>query len=142
MQNTPLFEKPLRIRFGHCDPAGIVFFPQYLIMLNGVLEDWFTEGLGIPYDDLLGVRRIGTPTLRLECDFKAVSRMGDIVSLGLTVKRLGNSSLTLNYVCQCQQEVRFLAHQVLVFTDLNTHQSMPIPDDVRTAIQTRIATRD
>ena len=23
-----------RVRFAHCDPAGIVFFPQYLVMLN------------------------------------------------------------------------------------------------------------
>ncbi len=129
-----MFEKPIRIRFSHCDPAGIVFYPQYLIMLNGVLEDWFTEGLGIAYDDLLGARRVGTPTLRLECDFKAVSRMGDIVSLGLSVERMGQSSLILNYVCQCQGEVRFLARQVLVFTDLNTHRSMPIPEDVRVAI--------
>ena len=138
MNVTPIFEKPIRIRFGHCDPAGIVFYPQYLIMLNGVLEDWFTEGLGIAYDNLLGVRRIGTPTLRLECDFKAVSKMGDIVKLGLNVERLGNSSMTLNYVCQCDNEVRFLAHQVLVFTDLETHRSIPIPDDVRKAIEAQI----
>ena len=140
MNSHPLFEKPIRIRFSHCDPAGIVFYPQYLIMLNGVLEDWFTEGLGIAYDDLLGVRRVGTPTLRLECDFKAVSRMGDIVSLGLSVERVGQSSLTLNYVCQCHNEVRFLAHQVLVFTDLNTHRSMPIPNDVRAAIAALLST--
>ncbi|WP_408596144.1 acyl-CoA thioesterase [Limnohabitans sp.] len=140
MNSHPLFEKPIRIRFSHCDPAGIVFYPQYLIMLNGVLEDWFTEGLGIAYDDLLGVRRVGTPTLRLECDFKAVSRMGDIVSLGLSVERMGQSSLTLNYVCQCHNKVRFLAHQVLVFTDLNTHRSMPIPNDVRAAIAALLPT--
>jgi len=138
MPTPPLFSQPIRIRFGHCDPAGIVFYPQYLIMLNGVLEDWFTEGLGIPYDELLGVRRIGTPTLRLECDFKAISRMGDTVSLGLRVARLGNSSLTLDYICQHHDEVRFMAHQVLVFTDLNTHQAIPMPPDVRSAIQTQM----
>ena len=50
----PRFERPLRIRFGHCDPAGIVYFPQYLVMLNGLLEDWFTDGLGVSYAELLG----------------------------------------------------------------------------------------
>ena len=78
---NPRFEKPLRIRFGHCDPAGIVYFPQYLVMLNGHLEDWFTDGLGVSYAELLGPRRVGTPTVRLECDFKAISRPGDEVVL-------------------------------------------------------------
>lgn len=138
MTSATLFEAPIRIRFGHCDPAGIVFFPQYLIMLNAVLEDWFTEGLGIPYNDLLGPRRIGTPTLRLECDFKAISRMGDVVNMALSVERLGNSSLILNMLCTCQEEVRFSARQVLVFTDLNSHRSIPIPADVRAAIEAQI----
>ena len=31
------FERPRRIRFAHCDPAGIVFFPQYLVMLNNLV---------------------------------------------------------------------------------------------------------
>ncbi len=38
------FERPVRIRFSHCDPAGIVFFPQYLVMTNDVLvEDCSTS---------------------------------------------------------------------------------------------------
>lgn len=134
MNTQPLFERTLRIRFGHCDPAGIVFFPQYLVMLNGLLEDWFTDDLGISYADLLGPRRVGTPTVRLECDFKAVSRPGDEVLLGLRVHRLGQRSLTLDFVCRAGAEIRFTAHQVLVFTSLDTHQSIPIPDDVRRAI--------
>ena len=48
---TELAPGPLRIRFAHCDPAGIVFFPQYLVMLNGHVEDWFTDGLGLSYAD-------------------------------------------------------------------------------------------
>ena len=42
------FERPLRIRFAHCDPAGIVFFPQYLVMINNLVEDWVTDALGMP----------------------------------------------------------------------------------------------
>ena len=43
------FERPVRIRFSHCDPAGIVFFPQYLVMSNALVEDWFNEALDIDY---------------------------------------------------------------------------------------------
>jgi 4-hydroxybenzoyl-CoA thioesterase len=131
------FERPLRIRFGHCDPAGIVYFPQYLVMLNGLLEDWFTDGLGVSYAELLGPRRVGTPTVRLECDFTAISRPGDEVRLCLRVERLGGSSMTLRFACLAGGEVRLSAQQVLVFTSLDTHRAIPIPADVRHAIESR-----
>ena len=28
-----------RIRFSDCDPAGIVFYPQYFVMFNGLVEE-------------------------------------------------------------------------------------------------------
>jgi 4-hydroxybenzoyl-CoA thioesterase len=133
---NPRFEKPLRIRFGHCDPAGIVYFPQYLVMLNGHLEDWFTDGLGVSYAELLGPRRVGTPTVRLECDFKAISRPGNEV-VGLQVVHLGRSSFSIDFDIRAGDEVRMSARKVLVFTSLDTHQPIPVPEDVRHAIETR-----
>ena len=134
---NPRFEKPLRIRFAHCDPAGIVYFPQYLVMLNGHLEDWFTEGLGVSYAELLGPRRVGTPTVRLECDFTAISRPGDEVVIGLQLKHLGRSSFSIDFDIRAGDELRMKAHKVLVFTSLDTHKPIPAPDDVRHAIETR-----
>lgn len=128
------FERPLRIRFGHCDPAGIVFFPQYLVLFNGLVEDWFTDGLQVSYAELLGPRRVGIPIVRLECDFKAVSRMGDDVVLGLAVERLGASSLTLALQCRAGSELRVASRQVLVFTSLETHKPIAVPPDARSAI--------
>jgi len=131
------FETPLPIRFGHCDPAGIVHFPQYPVMLNGHLEDWFTDGLGVSYAELLGPRRVGTPTVRLECDFKAISRPGDDVVLSLQVQHLGRSSFTVDFDIRAGDELRMNARKVLVFTSLDTHKPIPAPDDVRQAIETR-----
>ncbi len=136
--STPLpvarFERPTRIRFAHCDPAGIVFFPQYLVLFNGLVEDWFTDGLGVSYAELLGPRRVGIPIVRLECDFKAISRMGDDVVLGLAVERLGRSSFTLALECRAGDELRVASRQVLVFTDLDTHRPIAVPADVRRAL--------
>ncbi len=58
---TTHFQMPVRIRFSHCDPAGIVFFPQYLVMTNALVEDWFNEGLQIDYAQMIAQRRIGLP---------------------------------------------------------------------------------
>ena len=51
-------ERRERVRFGHCDPAGIVFYPRYFEMLNALVEDWISEGLAEYYAIEL-VRRAG-----------------------------------------------------------------------------------
>ena len=42
-----IFEREQLIRFSHCDPAGIVSFPQYLVLVDGHVEDSFDDGLGL-----------------------------------------------------------------------------------------------
>ncbi len=130
------FERERTIRFSHCDPAGIVFFPQYLVMVNDLNEDWFGHLLGVPYAELIGRRRTGLPTVSLECEFTAVSRMGEVVTLGLTVERLGTKSITLRHGCRLGDESRMAIRQVLVTTDLDTHRAIHIPADLRAAIET------
>ena len=133
------FSTQTPIRFAHCDLAGIVFFPQYLVLFNHLLEDWFTHGLGIAYADFIGARRIGTPTVRLECDFRAISRMGEDVTFSITPERVGGKSLTVTIEVRHGDELRVGARQVLVFTDLGTHRAIDMPADVRAALQERRA---
>ena len=129
------FEKTVRIRFAHCDPAGIVFFPQYLVMVNNLVEDWVGEGLGVPYAELIGKRRTGLPTVSLNCEFSAVSRLGEDVTMGLSVEHVGTKSLTLLHGCRRGDERRMHVRQVLVFTSLDTHRAIDIPADLRAAIE-------
>ncbi len=128
------FERIYPIRFSHCDPAGIVFFPQYLVLFNHLVEDWFTHGLGIDYAHMLGERRIGLPIVHLECDFRAISHMGEDLTFGLTPERIGGKSLTLAIEARRGDELRVGARQVLVFTDLQTHAAIGVPADVRAAL--------
>ena len=124
------------IHFSDCDPAGIVFYPQYFVMLNAHIEDWFTEGLGVDYYALVAERRIGLPTVRLEVDFVAVSRMGDKVALELEVERVGATSMTLQRrISGVQGDRRMTARQVLVTTSLDTHRAIKLPADVRAALR-------
>lgn len=128
------FESHCPVRFADCDPAGIVFFPQYLVMLNTLHEAWFDEALKIPYAELIGLRRTGLPTVRLEVDFTAISRHGERLRQTLAVKKLGRSSLTLRVEFWCDTQLRMRAHQVLVCTSLITHRPVALPDDVRAAM--------
>ena len=129
------FSRERLIRFSDCDPAGIVFYPQYFVMLNGLVEDWFNDELAIGYAALVLERRIGLPTVRLEVDFQAVSRLGDHVELSLQVDRLGGRSLTLALeVTGADGGVRMRMRQVLVTTSLLSHRAVDIPPDVRAAM--------
>lgn len=133
---SPTFKRDRLIRFSDCDPAGIVFYPQYFVMFNGLVEDWFNEGLKLGYRRTVIERRIGLPTVRLEADFKAVSAMGDWVELSLDVERLGQRSLTLQLRCVGREDasVRMLMRQVIVTTSLDTHRAVEIPADMRAAL--------
>lgn len=135
------FERERTIRFSHCDPAGIVFFPQYLVMINDLNEDWVGTLLGLPYAELIGRRRIGLPTVSLHCEFTAVSRMGEVVTLGLSVARVGRKSIALRHGCRLGDESRMNIQQVLVTTDLETHRAIDIPADLRAAIEGSTADR-
>jgi 4-hydroxybenzoyl-CoA thioesterase len=125
------FEREVLVRFAHCDPAGIVYFPQYLVLFNGHVEDWFNEGLGIGYAHFIGERRCGLPMVKLDCEFKAPSKMGERLTLGLEVTKVGNSSISLRLSASAQGQLRVLSNQVLVTTSLDTNKSIPIPDDLR-----------
>lgn len=135
------FSRSKRVPFSACDPAGIVFFAQYHVMFQDLVDDWVTERLGIPYAELLGPRRIGLPTVRFETDFRAISRMGDAITLALEVEHLGTSSFVLRFTVSGRdgagrEELRAKARQVIVCTSLDTHKSTPLPDDLRAAILT------
>lgn len=135
------FVTQVPIRFAHCDPAGIIFFPQYLVLFNGLVEDWFNQALQVSYADMVQKDKIGLPIAHLECDFKAITRMGEVVSLGLSVARLGTRSLTLQLACTGPDGLlRVSAQKVLVFTSLQTHQSIHIPAHIRSAIERWMST--
>ena len=135
MSASAAFRRERTIRFSDCDPAAIVFYPQYFVMFNALVEDWVDEGLGIGYRALVVDRRVGLPTVRLEVDFSAVSRMGDRVALVLAVERLGTRSITLALRCEgADGGLRMAMHQVLVTTSLETHAAIDIPADLRAAI--------
>jgi len=133
--HAPAFRRERLIRFSDCDPAGIVFYPQYFVMFNGLVEDW-VDAMGIGYRHLIADQRIGLPTVRLEADFRAVSRFGDPVTLVLAVERLGARSLTLTLQCVAADgELRMQMRQVLVTTSLETHRAIDVPAALRDAIR-------
>jgi len=123
------------IRFSHTDPAGIVYFPVYFDMFNGVVEDWFTHGLGINYAALILERRIGLPIVHAECDFLIPSRMGETLTLGVLVERIGHSSIGIGITGEIDGSVRLTGRLTVVATALEDFASIPIPSDLRSTLE-------
>ncbi|ABM57349.1 acyl-CoA thioesterase [Verminephrobacter eiseniae] len=136
------FTKQYPIRFSFCDPAGIVYFPQYLVLSNWLIEDWFNEGLGIDFASFIGHRRLGLPIVKLNCEFISPSHHGDTLTLQLRVAKLGQRSITLDLEGHVDMIMRLRCQQVLVFTSLDTEKSTPMPDDVGDALRALLSQQE
>lgn len=90
------YQKEILVRFGDCDPAGIVFYPRYLEIFNSLVEDWCREELQFSFPDIINARGWGLPTVHLEVDFVAPSSFGDVLSAELSVRTVGTSSITVD----------------------------------------------
>ena len=133
-ESLRVFRVLRRIRFSDCDPAGIVFYPQYFVLFNALVEDWFNEALGIEYAAFIRERRVGLPTVKISSDFLLPSRIGERLAMGLAVTRMGRRSLVLSIDGSSGGEERLRTEQVLVTTSLDTHRSIEIPADLRARI--------
>jgi 4-hydroxybenzoyl-CoA thioesterase len=129
------FTRSVPIRFSHCDPAGIVYFPHYFDMFNGLIEDWYTEELGHNYAELIMGGRYGFPFVRIECDFKIPSRIGEVIDLTLLVERIGRSSLGVAIVCHRDGLERLRARMVTAMMSLETRKPVALPPPLREAIE-------
>ena len=129
------FARDKEIRFHHCDPAGIVFYPQYFVLFNELVEDWFSMELDLPFVRLHAERRLGVPMARVECDFLAPSTMGETLSFRLAVRRLGGSSIMLDVTARGPgDQVRIRATLTLVQVSLETRRPVPLDASLRDGI--------
>jgi 4-hydroxybenzoyl-CoA thioesterase len=129
------------LRFGDCDPSGIAYFPSYLDILAGVLEEFF-GAIGAPWTELVAERRIGTPTVHLDLTFVHPGFHGDLLDFELFVRRVGRSALDLEHRVSAAGTLLWSARHSIVATSLDTHKSLAWPQDIRAALEKRLETAD
>lgn len=126
------FVMPQKVKFKHCDPAGIVFYPRYFEMINDCVEAFFDEALGVPFEEVH--QDGGVPTAEISVRFTAPSRHGDRLELHLEPTRLGRSSLGLRVEALCGGESRFVATSTLVLVGTDG-ASRPWPSTLRNTLE-------
>ena len=132
MAEDRIFARTVLVRFGDCDPAGIVFYPRYFEMFNNLVEDWCAQGLGASFHELVMVRQLGLPTVSVTTDFLAPSKLGDVLSAQLSVLKIGGASLTVAIRLLGEDGAeRVRASLVLVTMDIGQGRATRIPDALR-----------
>lgn len=127
------FTSVQKIRFDDVDGAGIVYYPQFFHLCHGAFEDFFDSAAPISYPELLRQRRLGFPTVAIECAFKAPLQYGDVAVVELTVKRIGTTSVTFGYEIRRKRDgaVSFTAAVTTVLMNLDTQRPVPLTEDLR-----------
>lgn len=134
---TPFFDRRIRIEWGDCDPAGIVFAPRYLDMFSESTILLF-EAAGLPKKrqmlEEIGVA--GFPLVDLSVRFKRTTTYGDDVVIETAAPVFGNSSFTIDHrlllagaVCvECTEKRVWTVHDPAAPGGLRAQR---VPDDIR-----------
>jgi len=127
------FVHELRVRYGECDPQGIVFNANYLLYFDVTFTELWREAVG-PWLEMVE-RGFDAVVAHAELDFRAPARYDDLLSLPARVVRLGSSAITTEIDVMRGEEllVAMQARHVCVSTD--TWQKTDVPPWVREGLE-------
>jgi YbgC/YbaW family acyl-CoA thioester hydrolase len=130
------YQHHITIPFQDIDAAGIVFFAHLFRYAHEAYERFMSAH----HHSLAGVLRNGEyllPLVHAEADYQQPLRHNESVTLELSVKKLGDSSFTLQYRClDSEGRLRAVVETVHVTLDVVTQRPMPIPDSLRAVLAT------
>jgi 4-hydroxybenzoyl-CoA thioesterase len=128
-----IFRARRPVRFGDCDPAGIVYTPRFVDMMNEAIERLFGDELGLDYYGLiregtgLGYARVGS-------DFFRPAHMGEVLDLAVRVGRIGGASVAFRIHAFRDGDEILRATLVMVTTSTEAARPTPLPQALRAAL--------
>ncbi len=131
------FSARTRVRFGDCDPAGLVYYPVLLHYCHAAMEEFFAERCGTSYAALMSGRRLGFPTVNVRAEFFSPLVYGDDVEVEVWVSRVGTASAAFEYRLRRASDGRLCASATLVQVSMNLDErsAAPVPEDLRRAFE-------
>lgn len=126
------FKMPIKARFRDTDMLGHVNNSVYSTYFeSGRLEYWAQLNGGLSFENWPFI------LARSEIDFLAEAHVGDELTLGVRVARLGNKSFDLEYFLVRDADARPIARgrSVQVMFDYRTKKTLPIDDDTRALLE-------
>ena len=126
--------RTVRIEWGDCDPAGIIFYPRYFEIFDASTAALFERALGITKAEMFKTLEFsGWPLARTQARFLKPTRFGDDVTVETTVN-FGRSSFEIVHRLSLKGELCAECSEKRVWTvrDAQGHlKSHPVPEEVR-----------
>ena len=127
------FRHRLRVRYGECDPQGVVFNANYLAYFDLVLTELWREAIG-PYTAMVEAGAdmvVAEATVR----FRSPATFDDELDCTAGLARLGTTSMTTHIEAHVQDRLVVEGELRHVFIDPATKQKREIPPDIRAALE-------
>jgi len=130
-----------RVRWGDVDAAGIIFYGSYIRFFE-IAEKELFRAVGLPYGVVFDELNIWLPRVHLECDFHRAAQLDDLLEVSVWVGKIGTTSLRLNFEVRrkdrddkIEEKLIATAHFVLVSTRRDNLQPIPVPEELRRALE-------
>jgi len=128
----PRFVHTFTVPFDDADAAGIVFFARTYFYAHRAYEAFIRS---IEIHDFFSPERFVCPFVHTEADHKNPMRPGEVLDVEVRLEKLGTSSMTFVYRIMAGTTEKAEVRMVSVFVDPLTFTKIPIPDDIRAALQ-------
>jgi acyl-CoA thioester hydrolase len=117
-----------RVRWGDVDAARIIFYGSYIRFFE-IAETELFRAVGLSYGMMFDELDIWLPRVHLECDFRRVARLDDLLELSVYVGPFGKKSMRLNFEVRRKGEFELVAdaHFVLAAVNRASFEAVPIP---------------
>ena len=125
------------VQFGDCDPAGIVFFPNFSRWMDEASLAFFMACGVPPWRELVKTRGIiGTPLLEIHTRFMRPATYGETIEIQTTVEEWAIKTFRHRHVVRRGDAVLCEGTEVRAFcvrdpTDPGRIKSIPIPEDIK-----------
>jgi acyl-CoA thioester hydrolase len=128
------FRYYLRVRFAECDAQRVVFNAHYGLYIEIATME-FVRAMG--FADVLVNGPLDYQLVKQTFEWKSPARFDQVVEVSLWAKALGNTSFTLaaEFRIAGAPDVLATAETVYVLVDGKTLVKMPLPDDLRAALE-------
>lgn len=125
------------IRFGDCDPAGIVFFPNFLKWMDESSLAFFMACGVPPWRELVKTRGIvGTPLLEIQTQFRQSATYGETIEVHTSVDEWRAKVFRHKHVVMRGDTLICEGTEVRAFVqrdaqDPDRLRAMPVPEDIK-----------
>jgi acyl-CoA thioester hydrolase len=128
------FVHELRVRYGECDPQGIVFNANYLLYFDVAFTELWREAVGA-WTDM--VERDGVDAVVAEANirFRAPARYDDVLQLQARIADLGATSITTEIDVVRDGQVLVQGRLEHVFVDTTNWKRAEMPDWIRSGLE-------